>query len=161
MLAGIVDNEIYIKKESVRRFEIGRDKEVLEPACRMQNREKEEIAQFMLMPYWKNFFFFFATMKISYMKEKPGLLSERKIIISASTHTSARTLAFLLESWWNELALRRKRVEKKAAMTLPSAGERRVTSNQNSDEDWLVDGDVTCGMSKKEERERDIEQKEK
>jgi hypothetical protein len=82
------------------------------------------------------------------------LLSERKIIISASTHTSARALAFLLESWWNELALRRKRVEKKAAMTLPSAGERRVTSNQNSDEDWLVDGDVTCGMSKKEERER-------
>ncbi len=58
MLAGIVDNEIYIKKESVRRFEIGRDKKVLEPACRMQNREKEEIAQFMLMPYWKTFFLF-------------------------------------------------------------------------------------------------------
>jgi len=46
----------------------------------------------------KFLFLFFATMKISYMKEKPGLLSERKIIISASTHTSARALAFLLES---------------------------------------------------------------
>jgi hypothetical protein len=46
-------------------------------------------------------------------------------------------------------------VEKNVGMTLPSAGERRVTSNQNSDEDWLVDGDVTCGMSKKKKKKRD------
>lgn len=82
-------------------------------------------------------------------------------MINASTETSTEAFAgfFFLESWWNELALRRKRVEKKAAMTLPTAGERarererRVTSNQNSDEDWLVDGDVTCGMSQKKAEE--------
>jgi hypothetical protein len=32
-------------------------------------------------------FFFFSTMKISYMKEKPGLSTEREIIINASIHT--------------------------------------------------------------------------
>ncbi len=163
VLAGIVDNPIYIKKESVRRFEIGRDKKnLVELACRMKRTERERkrgrekgscsIHVDVLLKILLVFFSFsFVTLKISLTKEKLGMSNEEEIIINASTWA----LAFGFESWWNELALRRKRVEKKAGMTLPSAGERRVTSNQNSDEDWLVDGDVTCGMSKKGEEEEE------
>jgi len=80
VLAGIVDNEIYIKKESVRRFEIGRDKKkLLELACRMQKREREKgscsihvdvlLEIFFFFCFW---FIFFATLKTSSTKEKPG-----------------------------------------------------------------------------------------
>lgn len=142
----------YAKKESVRRFQIGRDKRELQPVCRMQNREKKEVAQFndvLLECFFLYSIIFFCYYKSLLYARKTELLCIREIIINASTHTWTGTLVFLSESWWNELALRRKRVEKKAAMTLPSAGERRVTSNQNSDEDWLVDDDVTCGMSER------------
>ena len=85
--------------------------------------------------------------------------TEREITIGASARAHSGTIVFLFESWWNELALGRKRVEKKAALMLLSAEEERVTSNQNSDEDWLVDDDVTRGTSEQKkagrrERER-------
>jgi hypothetical protein len=94
VLAGIVDNQIYIKKESVRRFEIGRDKEVLEPACRMQNREKGSCSIHVDVLLEILFFFFCYNLKISLTKEKPGMSNEREIIINASTPA----LAFGLKS---------------------------------------------------------------
>ncbi len=81
MLAGIVDNEIYIKKESVCKLEIGRDEKVLEPACRMQNRERERgsssIHSIVLLENFFSYSVFFCYYEnLFYIKEKPGLFSE-------------------------------------------------------------------------------------
>ena len=40
----------YIKKESVRRFEIGRDKKVLQPLCRVRNKEAGREKRKLLNP---------------------------------------------------------------------------------------------------------------
>lgn len=52
-------------------------------------------------------------------------------------------------------------VEKKTGLTLPSADVERVTSNQNSDEDWLVDDDLTRDTSRKKRKKRGKEKKKK
>ncbi len=77
MLAGIVDNEIYIKKESVRRFEIGRDKKktTRTSVSHAEEREKKEVAQFMLMSYWK---FFFSSASGLFFCYSEDLFNERK-----------------------------------------------------------------------------------
>jgi hypothetical protein len=100
VLAGIVDNQIYIKKESVRRFEIGRDKKE-NPTRRtsvshaeQRKREKGSCSIHVDVLLEILFFFFCYNLKISLTKEKPGMSNEREIIINASTPA----LAFGLKS---------------------------------------------------------------
>ena len=62
---------------------------------------------------------------------------------------------------------RNKKKKKKTTLTLPSVKAKCVTSNQIWDEDWLVDDDLMCDMSKKKKtkkkdesaRERESERK--
>jgi hypothetical protein len=81
VLAGIVDNEIYIKKESVRRFEIGRDKKktTRTSVSHAEEREREKGSCSIHVDVLLEIFFlllllvyFFATLKTSSTKEKPG-----------------------------------------------------------------------------------------
>ena len=130
VLAGIVDSE---RKKTFAGLRLGEIKKKSTAASVSHAEIREREGGNELNSWWcrtGNFFF-------SHIKKWGWWVNERLL------------LTLLLESWWNELALGRKRVEKKSASMLPSAEAKRVTSNQNSDEDWLVDDDVTCDMSRK------------